>query len=86
MGLVVGVSLFSVSFLPLSFGFISLDFLRPLAPGGVGGNTVVGGLSRVGFGSRCCGGSPLFPVLSLVTVGHWVIESPRNGSGEVCLS
>ena len=35
----------------------------------------------MGFGSRCCGGSPLFPVLSFVTVGHWVIGRPRNGSG-----
>ena len=34
----------------------------------------------MGFGSRCCGGSPLFPVLSFVIVGHWVIGRPRNGS------
>ena len=32
-------------------------------------------------GSRCCEGSPLFPVLSPVTVSHWVIGRPRNGSG-----
>ena len=38
---------------------------------------ILGGL----YSSRCCGGSPLFPVLSFVTVGHWVIERPRNGSG-----
>ena len=36
----------------------------------------------MGFGLRCCGGSPLFPVVSFVTVGHWVIGRPRNGSGE----
>ena len=65
---------------PFLFGFVSLDFLRPLGPGGVGGSTAGGGLSRVGFGSRCCGGSPLFPFLSFVTVGHWVIGRPRNGS------
>ena len=75
-----GVSLFSLSFLPLSFGFISMDFLSPLGPGGVGGNTAGGGLSRVGFGSQRCGGSPLFSVVSFVTVGHWVIGRPRNGS------
>ena len=73
--------MFSLSLLHLSFGFISLDFLSPLGPGGVGGNTAGGGLSRVGFGSRCCGGSPLFPVLSFVTVGRWVIGRPSNGSG-----
>ena len=72
--------MFSLSFLPLSFGFISLDFLSPLGPGGMGGNNAAGGLSRVGFGSRCCGRSPLFPVLSFVTVGHWVIGRPSNGS------
>ena len=66
--------------MPLSFGSVSLDFLSPLGPSGVGGSTAGGGLSRVGFGSRCCGGSPLFPVLSFVTVGHWVIGRPRNGS------
>ena len=75
-----GVSLFSLSFLPLSFGFISLDCFSQLGPGGLGGNTARGGLSRVGFGSQCCGGSPLFPVLSFVTVGCWVIGRPRNGS------
>ena len=73
--------MFSLSFMPLSFGFISLDFLSPLGPGSVGGNTAGGGLSRVGFGSRCCGGSLLFPVLSFVTVGRWVIGRPKNGSG-----
>ena len=57
-----------------------MDFLSPLGPGGVGGSTAGGGFSRVGFGSRCCGESPLFPVLSFVTVGHWVIGRPRNGS------
>ena len=57
-----------------------MEFLSPLGPGGVGGNTAGGGLSQVGFGSRCCGGSPLFPVLAFVTVGHWVIGRPRNGS------
>ena len=36
----------------------------------------------MGYGSRCCGGSPLFPVLSFVTVGHWVIGRPPNRSGE----
>ena len=35
----------------------------------------------MGFGSRYCGGSPLFPVLSFVTVGQWVIGRPRNRSG-----
>ena len=35
----------------------------------------------MGFGSECCGGSPLFLVFSFVAVGHWVIERPRNGSG-----
>ena len=75
-----GVSLFSLSLLPLPFGFVSLGFLSPLGPGGAGGNTDGGELSRMGFGSRCCGGSPLFPVLSFVTVGHWVIGRPRNGS------
>ena len=29
---------------------------------------------------ECLGGSPLFPILSFVTVGHWVIGRPRNGS------
>ena len=72
--------MFSLSFLPLSFGFISLDLLSPLGPAGVGGNAAGGGLSRVGFGLRCCGGSPLFPVFSFVTVGHWVIGRPRKGS------
>ena len=57
-----------------------MDFLSPLGPGSVGGSTARGGLSRVGFGSRCCGGSPLFPVLSFVTVGYWVIGRPRNRS------
>ena len=33
------------------------------------------------YSPRCSGGSPLFPVLSFVTVGHWVIGRPRNGSG-----
>ena len=81
VGLAVGGFLvFLELFLPLSFAFISLDFLSPLGPGSVGGNTAGGGLSRVGFGSRCCGGSPLFPVLSFVTVGHWIIGRPRNGS------
>ena len=81
MGLAVGGFLVFLEFLPLFFQFISLHFLSPLGPGGVGGNTAGGGLSRVGFGSRCCDGSPLFPVLSLVTVGHWMIGRPRNGSG-----
>ena len=40
------------------------------------GNTAVGGLSRVGFSLQCCRGSPLFPVLSGVPVGHWVIKRP----------
>ena len=57
-----------------------MNFLSPLGPGGVRGSTAGGGLSLVCFGSRCCGGSPLFPVLSFVTVGHWVIGRPRNGS------
>ena len=35
----------------------------------------------MGFSTRCCRGSPLFPVLSVVTVGCWVIGSPQNGSG-----
>ena len=73
--------MFFLSFLPRSFVFIYLDFLSPLGPGGVGGNTAGGGLSQVGRGSRCCGGSPLFPVLSFVTFGRWVIGRPRNGSG-----
>ena len=72
--------MFSLSFLPLSFRFILLDFLSLLGPGGVGGNTAGGGLSRVGFRSRFCDGSPLFSVLSFVTVGHWFIGRPRNGS------
>ena len=33
------------------------------------------------YSSRCCRGSPLFPVLSFVAVGRWVIGRPRNGSG-----
>ena len=65
---------------PFLFGSISLALLSPLGPGGVGGSTAGGRLSRVGCGSRCCGGSSLFPILSLVTVGHWVIGRPRNGS------
>ena len=35
----------------------------------------------MGFGLRCCEGSPLFPVRSFVTVGHCVIGRPQNGSG-----
>ena len=69
-----------MSCLPLSSGFISFDFLSLLGPGGVGGNTAGGGLSRVGFGSRCYEASPWFPVLSFVTVGYWVIGRPSNGS------
>ena len=59
---------------------MSLDFLSPLGPVSVGGSTAGEGLSRLGFGSQCCGGSPLFPVLSFVTVGHWGIGRPRNES------
>ena len=73
-----GVSLVSLSFLPRFFGFIFLDFLSLLGPGGVEGYATGGGLSQVGFGSRYCGGSPLFPVLSFVTVGHWVIGRPEK--------
>ena len=65
VGLAVGGFLNILAFsAPFFFGFVSFDFLSPLGPGGVGGNTAGGRLSQVGFGSRCCGGSPLFPVLS----------------------
>ena len=49
----------------------------------MGGNTARGGLSRRApyGGSRCCGGSPLFPFLSFVTVGRWIMGRPQNGSG-----
>ena len=49
-----------------------------------GGIAAGGGLCRAGSlqGVReCLGGSSLFPVLSFVIVGHWVIGGPRNGFG-----
>ena len=62
----------------LAFGALFLRiyflvFLKSAWSWQFGGNTAGRGLSLVGSDSRCCGGSPLFPVLSFVTVGHWVI-------------
>ena len=34
----------------------------------------------MGFGSRCYGGSLVFPILSFVTVGRWLIGGPHNRS------
>ena len=76
-----GVSLFSLRFLPPSFRIYFLGLLKPAWFWWCGGahcweRVIPGGL----YSSRCWGGSPLFPVLSLVAVGHWVIGRPRNGS------
>ena len=49
---VLGVSLFSLCFLPPSFGFISLGFLSPIGSGGVGGHTTGRRLSRVSYIAR----------------------------------
>ena len=72
-------------FLAFSAPFFRVYFLGLLKPAWFwwcGGahcwkRVIPGGL----YSSRCCGGSPLFSVLSFVTVGHWVIGRPRNGSG-----
>ena len=75
------VSLFSLSFLPPSFQIYFLWLLKPAWFWWCGEahcrkRVIPGGL----YSSRCCGGSPLCPVLSFVTVGHWVIGRPRNKS------
>ena len=80
LGVLAGVSLFSFHFVHLFWFHFSLGFLSPLGLGGVGGNTVGRGLSQVGSGSQCCGGSPLIPGFSFITLGHWVVRMPRNGS------
>ena len=46
-----------------------------------GGALLEEGYPGWAISSRCCGGSSLFPGLSFVTVGCWVIGRPRNGSG-----
>ena len=72
-------------FLAFSAPFFRICFLGLLKPAWFwwcGGahcwkRVIPGGLCS----SRCCGGFPLFPVLSFVTVGRWAIGRPRNGSG-----
>ena len=76
-----GFLCFPCIFCPLLFRIYFLGLLKPAWFWWCGGahclkRVIPGGLCS----SRCCGGSPLFPVLSCVTVGHWVIGRPRNRS------
>ena len=76
------VSLFSPRFVSLSFQNYFLGLLKSAWSWRCGGETLLGeGYAGRASGSQCCGGSPLFPVLSYVMVGHWVIGRPRNESG-----
>ena len=52
------------------YGFIFLGFQSPRTLDDEGRNTPVGRVAHEGSRSRCCGGSPLFAVLSFVMIGR----------------